>query len=138
MSNAQKQLSEESRKLTYLKLPHLWIIKVFLDYSNWAWQTTQFSKRQKNKEEKITSTSISVIIFSRSSYLIQFNQHQILWTWITQAQTSEEETSHCSNKKFTTPNFIKTKWSEDLPTESIILEDFTPVHLWRPHFGGDC
>ena len=129
--------SDESRKLNYLKLPHLWNQQSFLGYSKWALKTTQFSKG-KRREDHINS--ISVIIYSRSSYQIQFNQFQNL---MNMDYPSTEDIKWWRQQATVLMNSLfqalkRPTWFEDLPTVSIILEDLTPVHLWRPHFGGDC
>ena len=129
-------ISEESRKLTYLKLPQLWIIKAFLSTED-EHVRLKFSKaKQRRKDHNYINISdyIQQIKLSDPVQSISKSYEHGLF----KHRSSQEETSHCSNNKYTTPNFVKTKWSEDLPTESYILEDFTPVHLWRPHFGGDC
>ena len=136
VSDAHNQQSEESRKLTYLKLPHLWIIKAFL--STTSMSKTTSSAKGETKKKRSHSFQYQ---WSRSSYLIQFKQQQILWTWINQAQkTSSDEES----KRATVPTdvYYSKLWRdqviEDLPTDRIILNDVTQVIHWRPHLGGDC
>ena len=125
--------SDESRKLTYLKLPHLWYQQSF----SWLQQLsmTDNTVQQTAKEEKITTITISVIKIKLSNP-VQSAKNLMNLDYSSTVKWRRNEPLF--QQKFTTPNFVKTKWSEDLLTESIILEDFTPVHLWRPHFGGDC
>ena len=65
-SDAHNQLSEESRKLTYLKLPQLWNQQSFLDYSKYE-QDYQFS----NGETKIKSSQLQQYQWSGLSYQAQ-------------------------------------------------------------------
>ena len=103
-------ISEESRKLTYLKLPQLWNQQSFLDYNKWAWKTiSSATAKQRRKDhnynnigDRIQQIKLSNPVQSISkSYehgLSKHEEHQV-----------KKTTSYCFNENLLQP-LKRPKW----------------------------
>ena len=119
-------ISEEIVKAKQLKLPQLWNHQSFLDYHQYEHVKLKFSKAR--QEEKITSISISVIVYSRSSYLIQFSQFQNL---MNMDYTSTRDVKWRSEQATVQMKRYSKLWKDQ--------NDWRPpdgiYHSWRSHSG---